>query len=84
MTKKDELLKKNAEYKDEYELTPEEKTQVASLMNLITQARMAQDFLYSTIVQNVADRFEITDKDITLNFQDIEDKGIDAARLIVK
>lgn len=83
MSKKNELLNKSAG-KEEYELTPEEKTQVASLMNLITQARMAQDFLYSTIVQNVADRFEITDKDITLNFQEIESSGIDAARLVVR
>lgn len=83
MTKKNELLNKSAG-KEEYELTPEEKTQVASLMNLITQARMSQDYLYSMIVQNVADRFELVDKDITLNFQEIEDKGIDAARLVVR
>lgn len=83
MTKKDELLNKSAG-KEEYELTVEEKTQVASLMNLITQARMAQDFLYSTIVNTIAERYEVSDKSIALNMQEIEDKGIDAARLVVK
>jgi len=80
MSKKDDLLKKSEQ--TEYELNAEEKTQVASLMNLMTQARMSQDYLYSMIVQNVAERLEIANKDITLNFQEIEDKGIDVARLI--
>jgi len=80
MSKKNDLLKKSEQ--TEYELNAEEKTQVASLMNLMTQARMSQDYLYSMIVQNVAERLEIANKDITLNFQEIEDKGIDVARLI--
>lgn len=82
MSKKDELLNKSTD-KSEYELTVEEKTQVASLMNLITQARMAQDFLYSTIVNTIAERYEVSDKSIALNMQEIEDNGIDAARLVV-
>jgi hypothetical protein len=81
MAKKEDILKKNEP--TEYELSTEEKTQVASLMNLITQARMAQDFLYSGIVSGIADRYEIADKGITLNMQEIENNGIDAARLIV-
>lgn len=81
-SKKEELLGKPAE-REEYELNDLEKSQVASLMTLITQARIAQDTLYTAIVEAIADRYELVDKDITLNMQEIENEGLDVARLIV-
>jgi hypothetical protein len=80
MSKKDDILKKEV---TEYELTEEEKLQVASLIALIEQARQAQDILYSTIVKNIGDRYEITDKDLTLNFEEMMKDGVQNAKLVV-
>lgn len=82
MPKKEDILNKASD-REEYELNDLEKSQVASLMTLITQARLAQDTLYSAIVEAIASRYELVDKDITLNFQEIENNGLDVARLIV-
>jgi hypothetical protein len=83
MSKKDAILNKAIETK-EYDLTSEEIVEIASLVALIQQAEAARNFIYSRIAQNVADRLEIKDKDITFNFQDIMDKGAKFAKLIVK
>lgn len=83
MSKKDDLLKKN-EKMTLYDLTEEEIVEVASLIALISQARAAQDFIYSRICQNIAARYEIADKDITLNFEEIMEKGAKVAKLVVK
>jgi hypothetical protein len=58
--------------------------EVASLIALMDQARAAQDFIYSRIVQNIADRYEITGKEITLNFEEIMEKGAKEAKLVVR
>jgi len=83
MSKKDAILNKAVKTK-EYDLTPEETVEIASLVALIQQAEAARNFIYSRIAQNIADRLEIKDKDITFNFQDIMDKGAKFAKLIVK
>lgn len=85
MSKKDELLSKSAVVEPtEYELTPEEIVEIASLIALIEQAEAARNFIYSRIVQNVADRLEISGKEITLNFEEIMTQGAKVAKLIVK
>lgn len=78
--KKSDMLKKEA---TEYELNDEEKLQVASLIALIEQARQAQDILYSKIVRDVGDRYELSDKDLTLNFEEMMKDGVKVAKLIV-
>lgn len=83
MAKKDSILGKNQEV-EYYDLNDEEKLQVASLVALMEQARMAQDQLYSMIVRNVSDRYEIVDKDITLNFEEILTNGAKCSKLVVK
>lgn len=83
MSKKDELLNKDEEA-TLYDLTPEEIVEVASLVALVEQAQAAQNFIYSRICQNIADRYEISDKDITLNWTEIMKDGAKAAKLIVK
>ena len=84
MSKKDELLggkvESNVQY---YDLNPQEILEVASLVALVEQAEAARNYIYSRICQNVADRYEIVDKDITLNFQDIMEKGAKEAKLVV-
>lgn len=81
MSKKDELLNKGEQ---RYDLTEEEIVEVASLMALVQQAKAAQDFIYSRIVQNIASRHEIVDKEITLNFDEILEQGAKVAKLVVK
>lgn len=83
MSKKDELLNKN-ESAELYDLNDEEKVEVASLIALIEQARAAQDVIYSGIVRRIADRYEVVDKDITLNFEEIMKDGVKVAKLVVK
>lgn len=79
--KKSDMLKREA---TEYELNDEEKLQVASLIALIEQARTAQDVLYSKIVRDIGERYELTDKDLSLNFEDMMKDGVKVAKLIVK
>lgn len=84
MSKKEELLKKNEQGVTYYDLTQEEIVEVASLVALEEQAQAARNFIYSRIVQNIADRHEIVGKDITLNFEDIMREGAKVAKLVVK
>lgn len=85
MTSKSDILNKNkTDGVTEYELTPEEMVEVASLVALIEQAEAARNFIYSRIAQNVADRLEVSGKDITFNFQEIMEKGAKFAKLVVK
>lgn len=82
MSKKDTILNNNKAV--DYDLTNNEKIEVASLIVLISQARAAQDFIYSQIVQRVADRLNVSDKDISLNFEEIMEQGTKIAKLVVK
>lgn len=83
MSKKEELLNK-AEEVSLYDLTDEEIVEVASLIALEEQAQAARNFIYSRIVQNIAQRLEVSDKEITLNFEEIMEKGAKVAKLVVK
>ncbi len=83
MSKKKDILGKNPKV-EEYDLNDEEKLEVASLIALIEQAEAARNFIYFRICQNVADRYEISNRDITLNFQEIMDQGAKVAKLVVK
>lgn len=83
MSKKEELLAKSSE-QTEYSLTDEEILEVASLIALEEQAQHARNFIYSRIVQNIANRYEISDKELSLNFEEIMEKGAKVAKLIVK
>jgi hypothetical protein len=83
MSKKADILKK-ADTTRYYDLTSEEIVEVASLIALIEQAEAARNFIYSRITQNIADRHNIVDKEITLNFQEIMEKGATFAKLVVK
>lgn len=85
-SRKEQLLKKEEQTPGVtlYDLTEEEIVEIASLVALIEQADAARNFIYSRICQNIADRHEVSGKDITLNFQDIMDKGAKFAKLVVK
>lgn len=83
MSKKEALLNKQEEV-SLYDLTDEEIVEVASLIALEEQAQAARNFIYSRIVQNVAERLEITDKEITLNFAEVMEKGAKVAKLVVR
>lgn len=83
MSKKDKILGKKPEV-EYYDLNDEERTEVASLIALIEQAQAAQNFIYSRICQNIADRYEISDRDITLNFEEMMKDGVKVAKLVVK
>lgn len=82
MSKKSELLgKEEATF---YDLNEQEILEVASLVALVEQARAAQDFIFTRIVENIADRYEIVGKDISLNFDEIMQEGAKVARLVVR
>lgn len=83
MSKKDQLLGKD-EGVELYDLTGEEVVEVASLLALEEQAQAARNYIYSRIVQNIADRCEVSGKEITLNFEEIVEKGAKVAKLVVK
>lgn len=83
MSKKDQLLKKD-DVRQYYDLNDEEIVEVASLIALEEQAQAARNFIYSRIVQNIADRYGVRGKEVTLNFEEIMEKGAKVARLVVK
>ena len=83
-SKKDELLGKSKTEVQEYDLTAEEIVEIASLVALEEQAQAARNFIYSRICQNVADRLEVSGKDISFNFETIMEKGAKFAKLVVK
>lgn len=83
MSRKEELLNK-AEEVSQYDLTDEEVVEVASLIALEEQAQAARNFIYSRIVQNIAQRLEVSGKEITLNFEEIMEKGAKVAKLVIK
>ncbi len=82
MSKKEDLLNKQPEVTT-YDLTQEEMVEVASLIALEEQAQAARNFIYSRIVQNIADRIEVTGSEITLNFEEIMRDGAKVAKLVV-
>lgn len=82
MSKKDNILKKNK--LEEYPLNESEILQIASLTALIKQSQMAQDQLYSLLLKNITDRYEISNKTVELNWSEIMDQGAKFAKLIVK
>jgi len=83
MSKKDNLLNRDTDV-ESYDLNDDERNELASLIALVEQARVAQDFIYSRLVQNIADRLEIVDRDIELNMPEIIAKGVKEAKLIVR
>lgn len=84
MSKKQDILKTTDVEREEYELTDGEKQALGGLLNLAEQARIAQDMIYTQLVQSISTRNEIIDKEVDINMQEIMDNGLDSARLIVK
>ena len=82
MAKKDILDK--AKTNEEYPLIPAEQAQLASLIALVKQARMAQDMLYSNIVEQIVERCEIVGAQVDINMQEVMESGDSSlAKLIV-
>lgn len=84
MKKKEELLGTPDTQPRAYILTTNEKNQISALLELVNQARQAQDIIYTQIVTDIASRLEVSNSAISLNMEDIMRDGIDAARLVVK
>lgn len=83
MSKKADLLG-NKENKELYDLTDNEKLEIASLIALEQQAQAARNFIYSRIVSNIADRYELSGRDVSLNWEEIMQEGAKVAKLVVK
>lgn len=83
-SKKDQLLKKQEGNVEFHDLTQEEIVEIASLVALEEQAQAARNFIYSRICQNAADRLELSDREISFNFEEIMEKGAKFAKLVVK
>ena len=83
MSKKDSILSKKKEAQ-ELDLTENEKIQLGAIVSLMEQARTAQDILYTQLVNQIAERYEITGKDIGINMDEVMKSGAKVAKLIVK
>lgn len=81
MSKKDRILSNNKSL-SEYPLNVEEKNQLNALITLIGQSQMAQDLIYSNLVQSVAARYEISDSSVDLNIQEVMTKGADPKLMV--
>lgn len=81
-SKKDALLNRQPEVTT-YDLTQEEIVEVASLIALEEQAQAARNFIYSRIVQNIAERHGIAGDNVSLNFEEIMEQGAKVAKLVV-
>lgn len=79
--KKDELLGK--QFEERYPLNQEEKNQLNAILEMIDQARQAQNLLYTNLVQQISYRNEVVDARIDINMGEITEKGIDSAALVV-
>ncbi len=78
MATKEDILAVAAPEEPEFEyfdLNDFEKGQVQALAELVQQARLAQDVIYSNIVQSVAARHELSNRTIDIDMQEVFDKG---------
>lgn len=83
-SKKDALLNKKTDG-NEYTLNEVEIIEVASLMALEEQAQAARNFMYSRILERIAERHGIADgTEVDLNWEEIMKEGAKTAKLIVK
>jgi hypothetical protein len=82
--KRDELLNKKQSETTEYELTTQEKNQLAALLTLVQQAQQAQDIIYSNLLESVAGRLELSNKTLEFNMNEILEQGAKVAKLIAK
>lgn len=82
MSRKEDLLNRQTEATT-YDLTQEEIVEVASLIALEEQAQAARNFIYSRIVHNIAERHGVASDNVSLNFEEIMEKGAKVAKLVV-
>ncbi len=74
MSKKDQLLQMDPEYK----LTPAETNHLNAVIEMINQARMAQDLLYTNLIQTVAARYEVPVEKVSINIGEVMEQGAEA------
>lgn len=74
MSKKDQLLQMDPEYK----LTPAETNHLNAVIEMINQARMAQDLLYTNLIQTVAARYEVPVEKVRINIEEVMEQGAEA------
>jgi hypothetical protein len=89
MSKKEELL--NSEQKttedqefEYFDLNDMEKAQVQALAELVQQARLAQDVIYTNLVQSVAARHKLKGKVIDIDMDEVFKKGASEVKLRAK
>lgn len=84
MSKRDQLLNKDQPDETEaYELNEDEQQQLAALLELVNQSRMAQDIIFTRLVHDVAARYEISGAAININMDDVQREGVGVAKLVV-
>lgn len=84
MTKKEDLLATEQPQDQEFEyfdLNDIEKGQIQALAELVQQARLAQDVIYTNLVQSVAARYELTNRTIDIDMQEVMTKGASNVQL---
>lgn len=84
MSKKDELLGTDDQEEESYDLNQVEKNQLGALLELYSQAVKAQDIIFTNLVQAAGHRVEAENAQLSINIEEVQEKGIDAAKLIVK
>lgn len=83
-TKEDILATSEPESDAEFEyfdLNEFEKGQIQALAELVQQARLAQDVIYTNLVQSVAARYELNNRTIDIDMQHVFEHGASDVKL---
>lgn len=82
MSKKDELLSQKEEPKFElFDLNDQEKGQLQALAELVQQARLAQDVIYTNLLQSIATRHQLNNRTIDIDMAEVFKNGAANAQL---
>lgn len=84
MSKKEDILgTTNEDGVKFYDLDQDEKNQLQALAALMEQARLAQDLIYTRVVQNAATRLGVTDSNLEVDMAKVLQEGTENAQLKV-
>lgn len=82
MSRKSDLLERSQD--EELELNDDEKRELSSIMIFVEQSNRAQGLMLSKLANDVADRYEVVEGRLDLNMDEVMQRGVQAAKLIVK
>src|SRR5438046_2821997 len=87
MSKKEEILGDSTSLNEEgsvttYDLNDQEKSELQALAALVQQARLAQDIIYTRLLQSIAVRNEVKDSTLELDMEKVFKDGVEGIQLV--